>query len=483
LAEAANHLRKELPLVERLAQDFNDRPEHQRVLARTLMNLGNVLAAQNQTQDAETFLRQAIGVNATITAKNPEDPQIRLDLAKCHNNLGDLLRKQGDTEGALASFLAARSINEALVKAFPDQPRYSDSLAFNLTNLALVLVQVDPSKVEVTSRAALTIYTKLVADYPENFPYRLGLVRCLRNLGNVLAAADKPKQAEVMYKEALAKLESKDARNRLPEGLRVQADLLNCLADLDLPGAEDAYHRSIALSQSLVDTNPLLTADRHTLAIAQHNLAKFLLEAKRLTEAGPIFAQSVANLEKIAEEAPKAIDVQSHFGIILATYGKWLDSSDKIPEAKTVLTRAVERQRAAVKIGKNGPAYRDLLGGHLIDLAKINLKAGAYDEAGQLALEVPKTVPVSKRAQACFDAARILARLITQAGGDGKLVQADRERLTHNYLGRTIVLLREAIDSSPTLAEQIKTDPDIKPLESRPEFHTIMNTLVNLVGR
>ena len=62
-------------------------------------------------------------------------------------------------------------------------------------------------------------------------------------------------------------------------------------------------------------------------------------------------------------------------------------------------------------------------------------------------------------------------------------MQADRDRLTRNYLGRTIVLLREAIDSSPTLADQIKTDPDIKPLESRPEFHTIMNTLVNWVGK
>ena len=125
-----------------------------------------------------------------------------------------------------------------------------------------------------------------------------------------------------MYKEALAKLESKDAKNQSPEGLRVQADLLNCLAELDLPGAEDAYRRSIALSQSLVDAKPSLSSDRHTLAIAQHNLAKFLLDAKRLAEAGPFFAQSVANMEKLAAEAPKAIDVQSHFGIILATHGK-----------------------------------------------------------------------------------------------------------------------------------------------------------------
>jgi hypothetical protein len=134
----------------------------------------------------------------------------------------------------------------------------------------------------------------------------------------------------------------------------------------------------------------------------------------------------------------------------------------------------------AIQLSKNGATYRELLGGHLVDLAKIELKLGAYDEAGRLALDVPKTVPVSKRAQACLDSARILARLVTQVGGDRKLGQTDRDRLTRNYLGRTIVLLREAIDTSPTLAEQIKADPDIKSLESRPEFHTIMNTLVSL---
>ena len=61
-----------------------------------------------------------------------------------------------------------------------------------------------------------------------------------------------------------------------------------------------------------------------------------------------------------------------------------------------------------------------------------------------------------------------------------KLAQAERDRLTRSYLGRTVVLLREVIDTDPKLAEQIKTDADIKLLQSRPEFQTMMNTLVNV---
>ncbi len=63
---------------------------------------------------------------------------------------------------------------------------------------------------------------------------------------------------------------------------------------------------------------------------------------------------------------------------------------------------------------------------------------------------------------------------------DEKLAQAERNRLTNRYLTRTAILLREVIDADPKLAEQIKTDADIKLLQSRPEFQTIMNTLVNV---
>jgi hypothetical protein len=87
-------------------------------------------------------------------------------------------------------------------------------------------------------------------------------------------------------------------------------------------------------------------------------------------------------------------------------------------------------------------------------------------------------VPSSARAQACFDAARALARLVTQVGGDSKVSQAERDHLTRVYLTRTVVLLRDAVDANPELSKPIKADRDIKVLESRPEFQAIMNTLV-----
>src|SRR5262249_61716345 len=124
---------------------------------------------------------------------------------------------------------------------------------------------------------------------------------------------------------------------------------------------------------------------------------------------------------------------------------------------------------------RNAHSYRQSLGAPLVKLAQIDLKLGAYDEAVRLALDVPKTVPNTGRAAACLEAARILARLVAQIGGDGRLAQGERDRLTDHSLGRAIILVREAIDTDPKLVEPIKQDPDIKALESRPEIQAILN--------
>jgi hypothetical protein len=85
---------------------------------------------------------------------------------------------------------------------------------------------------------------------------------------------------------------------------------------------------------------------------------------------------------------------------------------------------------------------------------------------------------MSGRAGICLDAARALARLVAQVGGDRKVPHAERDHLTKAYQTRTVVLLRDAVDADPKLSGTIRDDPDIKVLQSRPEFQAILNTLV-----
>jgi eukaryotic-like serine/threonine-protein kinase len=484
LADAERHLRIELPLVERLAKDFPTRPEHRREWARTLTNLGSIVMNQGSSEGVEPVLRQAVELNREIAAKFPEDVQIQLDLAKAYNNLAELLRRKGDAKQAAGLFQQARTISERLVKQFPDKPRYRKELAGDISNLALAMEEVEPAQVEGLCQIALDMYEKLVAEYPDNVEYRIGQAECLLLYGPVVADAARPAQAEVMYRRALALLDTKDRRAESPELLRDRASVLNNLGDLQTrfkrPGAEDTLRDAVATFESLVKGDAATREDRHNLAIAQSNMVELLMKLDRFPEAVSYLVQSVAGFEQLVAEAPKTISIRSHFGEVLEQQGRLLARTHKPQEAKTVLTKAVAEQRVAARLSKDADRIRGLLSNHLIELARVNLKLGAYQEAADNALEVPQIAPLGKRGEGCLDAARVLARLVTQAAGDTQLTQAERDELTRKYPTRAILLLREAVDSKAQLDDQIKQDPDIKSLQSRPEFRTIMNTLVGL---
>jgi len=484
LVEAEAHLRRELTLVERLATDFPDRPEHIRELARTWMNLGNVLSDQAKIDLAEPALARAVELNTAIAANNPQDVQIRLDLSKCHNNLGELLRVKGEIPQALKSFVSSRSISEKLVEQFHDKPRYREELAGTLMNLALAQEAIDPGKADPTYQTSLSMFEKLVADYPDNVEYRIGLARCVANFGPFVAASKQEEKAEALFRKALAVLDTKDAAARSPATLRQRAIVLNNFGDLELslkrPQAEKTLRDALGTLENLRARESPSRDDRRILASVQANLGEFLLELKRYDEAGPYIALAKAGFERLITEQPASIVGQSCLGIVLEAQARLLDQTGNPAEAKIALDGAIAHQRHALKLSHDGPSSREQLASHLLELARVDLELGADDEAAKLAIELPRAVRGSGRAQACFDAARLLARVVARLGGAVKLEPAERDRRSRNYVGRIAVLLREAIDTDPKLAEPIKTDADIRQLGSRREFRELLNTLVEL---
>ncbi len=426
--------------------------------------------------DGEPIIRRAIELNTGILARSA-DVLVRSQLAISHHDLG-LLLTQTDPDAAVAAFGEARAINEALAKQFPDKPRYRFDLADNLDGLGLALAAAAKPGADEAFRAADELFRKLVGEFPDNAEYRIHQAMSLRNRGKVLVDAGRNEPAEPLYRQGLALLDVKNASSQSVEWLRTKAGLLINLGVLQRPGAEDALRQAIALTARLAGDRPGAGEDRHLLAIALLNMASLLPELKRAPEAGPFFERSVAEFEKLAAAAPRAAEIQHHFGIALAEQGVWLDRAGKTAEAKGVLTAAVDHQTLAVQLSKNAPGCRVARAEHLIALADVNRKLGAYPEAARLALEVPRGLPTAARAKGCFDAARALARVVTQLGADRNIPEKERDHLTRVYLTRTVVLLRDAVDARPELSGPIKADPDIKVLESRPEFQAILSTLV-----
>ncbi len=500
LDEAEAHLRRQIPLADRLSQDFPEQPDYRRVLARALNVFGGVLRLRGDLAEAKPTLQRAVELDTAILAKSPDDVLIRHQLATAHKHLGEILRQQGRPKAAVEELRKARALYQALISKDPEKPSYSSELAANLDTLGLSLHDAGQPGADEEFRAAIAIYERLIDAHPQQAELRTWLANCLQNQGSVLAEEGKSDQAEATYQRALTLLETRDAKVQTPDVLRKQSEILSQLGLLHRDGAEDAFRRSVAISEKLLAGKAGTATDRYNQAVAQNNLADYLspepwpplaiagnqdagrpaVRPERLPDAGRYFAQSVANFEKLVADVPKSMDFRQVFGIVLVGRAGWFDRTGKLADARAALVAAIEQQRQAVALSNNAPVCRLKLAEHLIRLADANRKLGAYDEAARLALEVTRTVPSDNRPEACYDSARALARLIAQADADNKLHQADRERLARTYLGRTALLLREAIDSGPKLAEQIKADPDIKILQTRPQFQTIMNTLVNV---
>ena len=481
LVEAETFYRRELPLVERLSQDFPDRPEHARELARTLWNLGNILA-RNRDGGAEAILGRAVVMNRSLNKEHPEDVQIRFDLCRAHQCLGDLQFEQGKLETAVASIRDSRCSVSPWSKSFQpirDTPTFSHRISLNSVFFCTHSTNLNRKRRSrnlrrFTRSSSRPIQTTLITRSARQAVFVIK--------GTVIASLGHAEEAESIYRKALTLFDAHDAKAQTTEvhssagGVIEQLWAISIVRVRKRPSVTRSRSRPAFLSARprptkifIIDRSPRIT------------WPKFSSPRKNSAEAESVYAQAVAGFEKLVANAPNAIDFQSHFGIVLSQQAKFLAQSGKLSEGKASLENAIDHQQQAVKLARgNSDPYRQYLGAHQFDLADVQLKLGAYEHAARIAIEIPKSVPASGRTEGCFDAARILARLLTKLSADEKLVQAERERLTRRYLGRTVILLREVIDTDPKLAEQIKTDADIKLLQSRPEFQTMMNMLVNV---
>jgi hypothetical protein len=260
--------------------------------------------------------------------------------------------------------------------------------------------------------------------------------------------------------------------------------VLNNLGEFQLnlkrPQAENTLREAIGACEKLSVRASQSRFDRRILASIQANLGELMIQLARFDESGPYIASSKAGFESLVAEQPASIVSQSCLGVVMEMEARLLRQKGKPEQAKIALDGAITHQRLAVELSHKAPSYREQLGSHLLELARVDLELGLYDEAGTIAVELPTVVPTSERPQFCVAAARILARVIDKIGGDAKRHQSVRDRVTRNYCGRLALFLREAIDSDPKLVEPIKTDADINQIASHPEFRDIFNSLVHL---
>jgi hypothetical protein len=166
-----------------------------------------------------------------------------------------------------------------------------------------------------------------------------------------------------------------------------------------------------------------------------------------------------------------------YLGYVLDQQGLTLMKVGKSAEAGLAFREGANALQAVLRLNPRQQHARRSLLETLGRLAEVNLALGDYPGARQAAIELSQAGNDSAAIQ--LRAAKYLARSVEKLEGDKAVSPPDRSTLASDALGRTLVLLRRALDLDPDLSGRIREDPAFKALLTRPEYRAVTESLVN----
>jgi eukaryotic-like serine/threonine-protein kinase len=458
-------------------------PEVRWEMASTYLRIGDIRKRLGKQAAAEEAYRAAITLFQALAAEFPRQPGYRHGLAGCYTNLGTLLANTPRQEEAEQAFQRARDIQEALTKEYPTSAKYRSALAGSEHNLATLLaIGRRLPQAEQALRRALEPRRRLAAEFPQEAFFRRDFARTLNNLADVLSSANRPKDAEQAYREALVVQRrlveefprDPTYRQELASSHNGLANVLDTLGDT--VQAESEYTHALTLQQRLVEEFPRVPGHRQELARMLHNLALLQHRTGRSAEAEQTYRRALDVRQRLIDESPNVPTFQSELGRTAAHLGDLLIRSGRAPEARQQAERAIRHQHVALKLIPGHPGYRLALGLAYRVRAEALVQLGDHAAAAQAVAELPRPSPPDEQAD-CL-AAGILARCISLAEQDSTLPAQKRAALAKAYASQAIALLRHSFrrGSGSSLA-RLKTDPQLAPLQSRPDFQKLIREL------
>jgi tetratricopeptide (TPR) repeat protein len=175
------------------------RDEHTRFqLALATVNLGN-FAMERDPDTAIARYREALALIAALRSESPGNPRYTEWEARTTSNLGLILVRTGKLEAAVAAQRQAVASAERVADDF----LRVDTLATCRNNLAEALEQAQrPAEAETIFRQSLKDYRTLAERFPNDVDYRWGVAMALTNLAAVVLQQDRPKDAREPIEES-----------------------------------------------------------------------------------------------------------------------------------------------------------------------------------------------------------------------------------------------------------------------------------------
>jgi tetratricopeptide (TPR) repeat protein len=481
VSEAEAELRGALAVTAELAASFPTVAQYRADLAGIHGMLALTLP-KGAEEEEESHHRQAVALLQALADEFPNRPEHRYGLAIAHTNLGAFLSDRRKREAALVEYQQALVLTKRLAADFPAIPMHRQSLAHSHRVVGEMLVAVGrPAEAEIEHRQSLEQFERLAADFPAILTHRDELAASQNSLGNLLGILQRPQEAESVYRQALAiRIQLATEMPGVPQYRRSLAGSYYSLGLVlfrakRFSEAEPEFVQACAVFQQLTEEFHDDLGSLKWLAISQKNLGALLEAMKRPAEAAAVHRQTLELRMQLLAKFPEDPGYLSGVSITLAMLAHLKGKEGKTDEARQLYTRAVAYQLKAHQAMPTDAAFSDPLQRCYHGLADMTLlqrdHVGAAEAAGRLALVRPKN------AADAHLAAKIFGRCVRLAEQDRKLAEAERETLAQSYADRAMEHLREAVRRGYDKATSITGAVALAPLRNRPDFQQLVMEL------
>ncbi len=313
----------------------------------TLINLGDVLAAQGNLAAALAAYRESLKISERLTASDPSNAAWQRRLATSHDEVGEVLRAQGDLAAAAAAFRASQTIRAQLTASDPSNAIWQRDLAVGHSKVGDVLqIQRDLAAALVAYRACLTISEQLTTSDPTNAGWQRDLAVSHEKVGAALQLQGDLAAALGAYRASLtisAQLTASDPTNagwqrdlsighaRVGDALRAQGDFLAALT---------AYEASQTIREQLAASDPTNATSQRDLAISHEKIGKVVAAQGDLAAALTAYWASQRNRERLAASNPANVRWRRDLALSYLSIGGALQLVGEHSSAREQLARA-----------------------------------------------------------------------------------------------------------------------------------------------
>ncbi len=408
-------------------------PKSRAALAAAYDELAGLTGNIGNKQEALAVYQKAIAVRWELASRDSSDAEATLDLARSLLAAGSLQRDTGDLAGAMAAYEEARGLAELLgaTERAPEQVQAVLGKAHVRIGRLLGENMGKQDEALESLEKSLSIRQKLADANPSVTEYQSDLTATLNQIGVALASQDKPAEALKWYEKARA------------------------------------------IGQKLADTNPLVTEFQSNLAFIWNNVGIALEKMGKPAEALAAYDRAQAITQKLVVANPSITEFQrvlamseGYIGDLLTRMGKRSSALEAYERVRVILQKLADANPSVTE-------FQRLLADAVLRVGSFRQADGHADEAVEAyrkALAMWEKISSPTRFDH-YNAACAHARLAGIAVLPGSSFSA-KEGVAE--ADRAMTSLREAVGLGFRDLAVMRTDSDLDPLRSRPDFQLLL---------